>query len=714
MNGFTRLRRVMLALVPMLVIALVLPNAAHASTQMDLIYQLSADLHEMARTKSKKPSSEVRARATRLLMARTEQLLKAQGLGVALKLFSKDIREEVEEFANDLLRGAKFNRGSEKSRLEKANEILIDLTTDTQLTNLIARWMGTPPVGGLESPEGEKVEWNRPLPLEDVEFTQPSTSGPTIQELTIASERGGTGEGNGRADPGEWVQFNVMLHNDSPDAWFSTSAFLKTGSKTCMLVQRTERELTEMDPRGKAGFSFWAYFSHQCKADKKRVLYIDLQDTHHPRKRRLKLSFSMPQSGVSAPIAVNAMLDGDIPGSSDGSGTNMAAADQRLEFSHGIRVETSRTLAARIRYTLPKDQKRIVASWHHRHPDMIRGSGRTFAAGDDVDLLMASKSTISKAQSRYRWSRRWFDTNRSSGTLWVAADVETWVGQRKAASVEPRPSTQSPIPTAEGVLKLINQHMEFVSRDVAPKHPNAIAGVAGHDVVIDMEGFTNAYRSMIAGKTKAATPRAARYLQRLYIPIPMKLYQDRVAEPDPEEPRAPYKPLTRIDLGVGATFFSNLQPASIDVWSDKSTTSVSFEGRISVGRAFTGILQIHTGSAEPAGIHDSIQFEETAFGLGLGYIFPLGSSLEIHPRALFTASTRLIGADELFRSEEKAYGGEAGITLRYWFTSWLGAHLDVAYLLSKDAPSYQDDNQNDKALMDGMAPRFSGGLSTFF
>jgi hypothetical protein len=690
-----------------LIIGLILPGPAFAKDDIKLVAELSAELHQMAQTREKKVSDKLLARTTRLLMERTRRLLKEQGLQAVLDRFSGEIHDEVEDYARGVLGSTNFKRGNEANRAQKAQETLIRLTTDSPLSNVIANWMGVPPLGALTFPEGDAAEWSLPLPLDDVKATAPSTSGPSIEELTIVNERGGAGEGNGHADPGEWVLFNVVLQNKSKHAWFSTSAFLNTSNKSCILVQRGERELTEMDPEGQASFSFWTYFGHDCAASKARTLFIDLQDTHHPRKRRLELSFSMPHRGIPAPRVENALLDADVPGSSDGSGTHIASADRRLEFSHGIRVGSPRTLAARVRYALPKDQASVISSWHHRHPDMIPDGGQVFAPGDDVDFLMEDQPTITKAQKKYGKSRRWFNTNRKIGTLWVAADLETWVGNRSQNSSGSEPSTPQTLPTAEGILNLVNKHMEFVSREVSPSHPDAIAGVAGHDVVIDREKFLAAYQALLAGEPLTPAPRAARYLQRLYIPVQMARYQERVVER--KEANEPYEPIFRLDLGVGASIFSNIQPILNDVWEDKTTVALSFEGRISVGRRFTGIIEVFNGSGETAGTYSTVQFEETALGLGIGYIIPLGTSLELHPRVLFAASTRTADAGDFFVKEEKAFGVEAGLTMRYWFNSWLGAHLDAAYLMTNDAPSYGDED-----LMSGMAPRFSGGLSTLF
>jgi len=390
-----------------------------------------------------------------------------------------------------------------------------------------------------------------------------------------------------------------------------------------------------------------------------------------------------------------------------------------------------------------------------------------YAANDDWDRkIVKSARRYESALSNLRGSKRWLVPGQD-GPIWLAVDLQVAHRHPFNKSVEnKKTATANTAPSAQVVTKLLQDNISFRSRTVTPSK-DAVAAVAGHDLLLDFKSFERAYNettgrsssSLTVGTTSRPTPLTYHY--RYYVPLLIKVPGTK-AKPKPKAKRKPkakppkrnvavpeeaHTPWIRLDIGAGGGLLlinSNL-PTTDPTWVDTelaaSTKLMLLEGAamLTLGETWSGFLEFRGGqqTLDPQTIVDlEIRNSRWSASLGLAYIIKL-ADLEIQPRAGVSFHTRSFDRDipgttagytnAVLEADDFTVAANLGLTLRYYFTSWFGLHFDVSSILGPGGPEERrtvvtlsdgemslNEDVLSTPLVDGISVHFGAGLSLRF
>lgn len=487
-----------------------------------------------------------------------------------------------------------------------------------------------------------------------------------VNRATVTAEVGGLNAGNGLADPGEWVQLALRIENSSRKPWFSTSIFTQSGSVNCLWVRSLEIEPGEFLEVGSSStVGLWIFIPPGCTSTP--ILELKIKDTHRSPSG---INSSVRLVLGKAPNAkiVEFVFDSDVPGESRGSIAQWIRPGDRIELSHGLEFDTNDIKSVESTMTVPADQRQIVGAETMTSP-VHQISASRFEAGDDLDLAAVDQTRFLKYQKQYEASRKFFLLGESKGVLWLAVDVRALVtGESPPTPVSPasadldRPRREFEKLTAKSIAELLKKHLRFESRTLRPKKPDAIAAVAGHDILFDGKSFEAEVAAMVESvkateKKKPYAPGSVVFSNRLYIGVDMAslLKPARIVRyVPPVEPKVAVTaddtskpPLTvsrawpdvRVDLGyAGSDWVGEEQYDDAELGL--------FSASLFYGTAVTGFVNLYTGGGMGDVLDDNASSIDTQlwnFGLSFGAGYQFGNeSLEFHPRVGLGVSYRSI------------------------------------------------------------------------
>ncbi len=652
------------------------------------------------------------------IKARQVALIRLLGeVGLTDPHITPSMRQELSTKLDSLIRSALLTKLYQPNQESEAWEAFRRLSTDLYLHHMIAAWMGmSPPESSGKPTEATMVSATaRPNRLH-------------ISSVQIKQEVGGYGEGNRVADPGEWVQFEVELTNASSLPWFSTSVFLAPGTSQCIWVDpgkdlKGEREVGEFHTPGDSRtFSFWAYVYATCPSGTTPTIGVTIADTHRTSKTGDNATIRLKQINRGLPLVENILVDGDIPGESNGNNQKEISPDIKVELSHGVRFTgTPNVLLAENSQQIASDQVPVFSNVPVTPSSpLISVNKQTFRAGDDLDLTTKPELAYKEGQRRYTASRKFFPRGEEWGRLWVGTDISATlaVQQNQAKVPVATPKKQKPIERDEAV-RMVIRHLTFKSRPVPPQDKNAIGAVAGHDVLLNEKGLQKEWEA----RTEDSSPPtpsplyAAHYTYRRYYSVDMKYVSSRVRPKPVPQPRQPTLPAPepikeqsysfRLDLAGSGEFWSK-NKAAHDLTLGGFSTDMYF------GSSWTFMLHAHTGS----GTADEITGDVTGLALGVGYVFSLANNhFEIHPHLGFGLESRtlkgevpdnLYSGESTIEREETAPLFDLGLTLRLMPSSAFGFHLGFDILAVGVTNSYTGE------YFTGSSQQLSGGVTLRF
>ena len=98
------------------------------------------------------------------------------------------------------------------------------------------------------------------------------------------------------------------------------------------------------------------------------------------------------------------------------------------------------------------------------------------------------------------------------GTLWIAADIEALEASPRIMrspsaleSVKSEPTKAPKKVKVREVISLIQKNIKFRSRQLKTKSPDAIAAVAGHEVILDTKKLEEKLAQMLGVKSLLKT-----------------------------------------------------------------------------------------------------------------------------------------------------------------------------------------------------------------
>lgn len=652
--------------------------------------------------------------------------------------------------------------------LSDAFKRLTTLTTQNYADAYIARWMEHAVPKHAVPPDSETSKLKqRPSKRKSIARVNRTAGALSLGMVTARSDSGGAGTNNGVVDVGEWAYIDVEVLNKSTAPYFSSSAWVSTSGCAFVPEEGMEIRLAEMSVGGKATMSFWMY-QGPCASQAAPSVLIHIFDSHQSEST-FQLNFKLGNP-VTTPKLHTQILDQDMPGfSHQQDDISYVRPGSFFELTHELTVAGNPSIVD-LEYAVPSDAKAIfkIGAHIHRSTEMRHvGNGR-YKARDDWDREVQGPL----AQYRYiiqnlKGSKRWLDAG-TPGPIWLAVDVTVNRGNptKDSATGATKRATR-PAPSAKVVSRLLRDSIKFRSRPATPS-ADAAAAVAGHDVLLDFETFELEYNALTGRSANEGEGHALDFVKtdgrgysyRYYVPLTVEV-PSAPAKPKPkprprqkQKPRPPAPPVAvasqptnpwiRLDVGVGGgmLFINSDLPSNDPTWAGSelatSLTMMLLEGgaMLTLGKTWSGFLEVRGGQQTLE--LQKIRNSRWSANLGLAYIISLGG-LEIQPRAGVSFNNRsfdrdlnltTLGAtnDVMLQADDFTVAGTLGLTLRYYFTSWFGLHLDVATLLGEGGPaerkrvaidSYATETTLDEAelstpLINGSSVHFGAGLSVRF
>lgn len=664
----------------------------------------------------------------RALTRSAELLLREVGVtrGAAEQEAAGALRERLEALARR--RVGVLPAPDAPGRREALDALAREATSRTLAWPEVEAWLGhAPPAASSLAPRTPAVAPMREPPPPPEAATRAVLAGRQFEgrveagELRLArvqvvEELGGNTAGAGLVEVGEWVRLSLELENPSTQPWFSTTAFPDVAGGCVWVDRSTPQVAGEMSPRQTAALLLWVYVAPGCPAGMARTFALTLRDTHRGDAAPARMRVQLRPLDLTPPRIARVQLDVDELGSSDGSRATELKPGVRFELVTDLSVPTPEARSVHVRgYTLPSDATALIARSEFRdEPVWPRASDGLFRAWDDFDGEVVGAEAFRKALGDLKASRAWLATG-EQGRLWVAIDVDvTWEAAPEALAA-PAPATPAvPTPPATAaVLDLVRTFTGLVPRPVKPSIPGAVEAVSGYELVLDTEGFTQAYEALWPRPNPPATPKALgfTYRTRLYHALPVIAFMApavAAAPPPPVQRRvAPPQRLAWavVDAGVGVLSASLAPPASNPrYWGGAESMAVTeFHLRATVGpRGPVGLLGVRGGSRDLVGIAPALSL--TTWVLGAGWRWrPDGTDrYDVTPYAALNRQSRdIAGRSQAYNS----LALELGATAHAFFNEHFGVHVDGAWRF--DAPGPLE-------MVDPSGPRIAAGLSVRF
>jgi hypothetical protein len=599
-------------------------------------------------------------------------------------------------------------------------------------------------------------------PRLDAQMTVQADRGPISLMTTsqIVEESGGSGAGNQVIDAGEWVRFQFLLQNQGDRPLFSTSLFVESDDPCVFVDTGREQVLAEMTEKSAhSDASVWVYFSSSCTDSTPREIVLRLLDTHvmPDIPQQIRLQFQ-PRRDLHARLS-DVTFDTDIPGHSDGSNSRSLTPGLHFELSTGLTLETTETGSAHMRMAIPPDTRNLFASLTYRHLHMTaEGSGR-FLPGDDVDGVVLPSELLENALSRLSGSQTWYDPHQG-GILWVAAEslvalpspnsppTPMPIQRARRAAVDrsrERKSKSGPtaevhaeasIPTPAGehchagtaipgpqLISMLRPFVSLTPRVARTMENNGILATDGYEVVIDRDGFLQAYRALLEPRAPLAPPPSGNapvlYRFRHYIPLDLPPIRTR---PDPPLPAAPalmpdrhpyapppvpaplqrrYRPPVRLDIGLGTGVSQSFAAVGWTGWENDFVATFLGGARLVIGPGFNGFLHLEGGGRTDR----RYALGEFLFDAGGGYTVNSGGLMEFYPWLSMGVQWRSVD-HEITRISSPAFVFRLGMTMRIFIGDVFGFHLDTSYGF---APGLAGPLNSEDSLLSGHTFRFFFG-----
>jgi hypothetical protein len=464
-------------------------------------------------------------------------------------------------------------------------------------------------------------------------------------------------------------------------------------------------ELPAVDGRGPV--ELWVYVSRDCTGGT-RPIRLGVRDTHRSPAAEVELSANLTPLEVLAPRVLNARLDTDDLGSSDGSRKKEVAPGLRFEFSLDLALPTVEAAAVRMSYAAPKDLQPLFAAFAYREVPLGRDTDRIFRAADDLDVTIVGSKAFEAAILQARASRRWV-TGRWPARLWLAVDATIDVNRpgEKSPVQPPSPKVAPPSPPAgEKVVALVRRHLSLAPHPVPIVLPDSVAAASGFEISFDASRFAEDYNALAwPAASPAGTPETVReplrYRYRLYqslplmaggVPDPPPPVAARTAPrtaPAPKAPpvvEAPPSEARQFALDIGGTWTGYTAAAGVDTTLFGSSSLIdvaSFSARLMYGTEWVGIVRFGIGmdgrtNDRAAAVH----FRETTAEAGAGYLWSLAPSVDLVARGTFLLNFRSLDGS----GSAICPAIEAGLTLRGKVTEGFGLYGDLGGQLGSSGP----------------------------
>jgi hypothetical protein len=615
----------------------------------------------------------------------------------------KALSDDVAERVASLLQGA---LGASWSERRKAVEALGRRATTRNLpAEIVNRWLGF-----RERPEGQKSE-KRPAPEQGVPVAAQVTAMGAgtdlkilVKESRLLEEVGGAGAGNGVIDTGEWVHLRFELANPSPRPWFSSSVAGRADG-VCLWMSGESVLLDELPAvSGRGGVDVWVYVSRDCTGGS-RGLKLGIRDTHRSPSVEVELVANIRPVDVSAPRLLNARMDSDELGWSDGSRKKEVGPGLRFEYSLDVSVPSVEAASVHTSYATPNDLTPLFETFEYNDLPLGRDPDRIFRAADDLDVTVVGSKAYEATILGARPSRRWV-TGRWPGRLWLAVDTDLEVtppGEKATVPAQP-PKLTPPTPLEdEKVVALVRKHLTLAPHPVPPVLQDAVAAASGYEVAFDSSRFAADYHALAWPAPPVAPTEAARealkYRYRLYQSLPLMAVG--VKEPPPpvvraapapraapvvKPPPVPPEKATGLVLDIGGTWTGYPAASGVDTSIFGSTSLVdvgSLSVRLQIGTEWVGIARVAYGrdGVVNNGAGD-VNFQETTVEGGVGYVVELTPEVALVPRGGVMLNVRNLTGS----GSQICPALEVGATLRLKLGSVFGLYADLGGQLGAAGP----------------------------
>jgi hypothetical protein len=352
-----------------------------------------------------------------------------------------------------------------------------------------------------------------------------------INEASVVKDLGGSGEGNGVLDAGEWVELELGVGNPTSRPYFSTS-FRASSASSCVWVDELAVDpMVEMNPGAKSdSVSLWVYLSNSCAMGTKATISLRVEDTHRTRSSSEFILLDLIVTNRNNARLLPRPLDSDHPGSSDGSGERRLVGGQMFEFSSDVQLPDSGARRVSGRYHLSAPSSELLSGAAFRKGVLYPLGGGRYGAFDDLDIVTQDEAKFRSGVIGLQQSDRAPTFDGKDNRLWGVFDavaVNTHPGPSKREVV--RKNGQPGVPLDEGSLrKIIQDHLYLEPRSAIPKASGAVEATDGYELVVDWAELLGRYAARVAptpGEEKVVEKAVdALYRHRLYFSIPVQTF----------------------------------------------------------------------------------------------------------------------------------------------------------------------------------------------
>ncbi|MEC8194645.1 MAG: hypothetical protein VX127_18055, partial [Myxococcota bacterium] len=287
---------------------------------------------------------------TRLVVVQATWIAESQGIGELTKVRSPGFSAHVKKMLRPMVENAAGIKVDDE-RKRKWYELLRNTSTESAGHRALASWMDFKAPGAYLS----KVKRGDP-PRVTKQVWAASTDDrlELIQDaITLAGEVGGSGEGNGIIDAGEWINLGLQVYNNDSRGFFSSSSWVETQAECAWVPPSLETVMAELPAappkdadEGKAlslkkkdkptqPVTAWIYLSSACADGSIVPLQVRIKDTHRAPTTPIVLAAKMQVRNRTMGRAVDFLVDTDIPGVSDGRSMPAVESDRVFELTHG-------------------------------------------------------------------------------------------------------------------------------------------------------------------------------------------------------------------------------------------------------------------------------------------------------------------------------------------------------------------------------------------